>query len=130
MLVWSLKAKIVDIETAFLHGDLKEEIFMEIPEGMDIAKEDFLPLNKTIYGLVQSARQFYIKLVEALKSCVFKGSEVDSCLWTNHISLGMVMITIYVDDCLTIGAEQAIEEVINALKGHTFGLKVEDNLID
>ena len=130
MLVWNLKAKIIDVETAFLHGDLKEEIFMEIPQGMDADKEDCLSLNKTIYGLVQSARQFYIKLVEALKSCGFKGSEVDPCLWTKHSSLGMVMMAIYVDDCLTIGTDEAIEEVINALKGHNFGLKVEDNLTD
>jgi hypothetical protein len=80
MLVWNLKAKIVNVETAFLHGDLKEEIFMEIPEGMNAVKEDCLSLKKTIYGLVQSLRQFYIKLVETLKSFAFKGSEVDPCL--------------------------------------------------
>ena len=56
MLLWNLKAKIIDVETSFLHGDLKEEIFMEIPQGMDADKEDCLSLNKTIYGLVQSAR--------------------------------------------------------------------------
>jgi hypothetical protein len=55
---------------------------------------------------------------------------VGPCLWKKHSSLGMVMNAIYVDDCLTIGAEEAIEEVINALKGHNFGLKVEDILTD
>jgi hypothetical protein len=98
MIVWNFNAKIVDVETAFLHRGLMEEIFMEIPEGMDAAKEDCLSLSKTIYSLVQSASQFYIKLVEALKSCGFKGSEVDPCLWTKHCSIGMVMIAIYVDD--------------------------------
>jgi hypothetical protein len=85
-------------------------------------------LNKTIYGLIQSARQFYIKLAEALKSCGFIGSEVDTCLCMKHRSLRMVMIAIYVDDCLTIGAKEAIEDVINALKRNNFGLKVEENL--
>jgi hypothetical protein len=42
----------------------------------------------------------------------------------------MVMIAIYVDDCLSIRTEETIEEVIKALKGHNFGLKVEDNLTD
>ena len=68
--------------------------------------------------------------MEALKSCGFKGSEVDPCLWTKHSSLGMVMMAIYVDACLTIGTHEAIEEVITAQKGHNFGLKVEDNLKD
>jgi hypothetical protein len=60
--------------------------------------------------------QFYIKLVEALKCCGFNGSEVDPCFWTKYSSLGMVMIAIYVDDYLTIGAEEAIEEVNQTLK--------------
>jgi hypothetical protein len=77
-------AKIVNTETAFLNGDLKEEIFMEIAEGMDASKEDCFSLNKTIYGLVQNARQFYIKLVKTLKSCGFKGIEVNPCLWKKH----------------------------------------------
>jgi hypothetical protein len=84
----------------------------------------------TIYSPVQSAWHFYIKLMEAIKICSFKGCEVDPCLWTKHSSLGMVIIVIYVDDCLIIGTEEAIEEVINELKGHNFGLKVEDNLTD
>ena len=98
MLVWNLKATIIDAETAFLHGDLKEKIFMEIPQGMDADKEDCSSLNKTIYGQDQSARQFYSKSVEVLKSCGFKGSEIDPCLWTKHSSLGMVMMAIYIND--------------------------------
>jgi hypothetical protein len=98
MLVWNVKAKIVDVETAFLHGDLKEEIFMEILEGVDAAKEGYFSLKKTMYGLVQSARQVYINLVEALKGYGFKGNEVDPCLWTKHSSLGMVIIAIYMED--------------------------------
>jgi Reverse transcriptase (RNA-dependent DNA polymerase) len=100
MLLWNLKAKIIDVEATFFHGDMKEEIFMEIPPGMDANKEDCLSLNKTIHGLVQSARQFYIKFLEAVKSCGFKCSEVDPCLWTKHSSLRMVMMATYVVSCL------------------------------
>jgi hypothetical protein len=127
MIEWNLKVKIVDVETAFLFGNLNEEIFMEVPEGMQATKQENFSLNKTIYGRVQSARQFYHKLVEVLNSCDFKGSEVDAYLWTKHSSLGMVFIAIYVDDCLTIGTEESIEEIINALKVNNLGLKVEDN---
>jgi hypothetical protein len=58
ILVWNLKVKIVDVETAFLHRALKEEIFMEVSEGMDASNKDCLSLNKKIYVIVQSARQF------------------------------------------------------------------------
>jgi hypothetical protein len=51
--------KVINIETAFPHGNLKETIFMEIPKGMDSSKTECLILKQTIYGLVQSAREFY-----------------------------------------------------------------------
>jgi hypothetical protein len=54
---------------------------MEIPKGMEGSIDECLILNKTIYGLVQSAREFYNILVSALKDCGFQGSLVDPCLW-------------------------------------------------
>jgi hypothetical protein len=42
MLTWNLKGKIVDIETAFLHGNLKETIYMEIPKGMEANENECL----------------------------------------------------------------------------------------
>jgi hypothetical protein len=89
-----------------------------------------LNFNRKIYGLVQSANDFYVKLLETLESCGLKGTEVNPCLWTKYILPGMVITETYLDDCLTIHIEEAIEIVINALKGHNFGLKVEDNLTD
>ena len=130
MLTWKLTAKVVDIETAFLHGDLKETIYMEIPKGMKAEDNECLILNKTIYGLVQSAREFYNKLVSALKDCGFKASSVDPCLWIKYSNHGIVLIAIYVDDCLMVGREPDIDDVIEKLKNYDFGLKVEHNLTD
>jgi hypothetical protein len=42
MLTWNLKGKIVDIETAFLHGNLKEKIYMEVPKGMEANENECL----------------------------------------------------------------------------------------
>jgi hypothetical protein len=50
---------VVDIETAFLHGDLDEEIYMEAPKSLAMEDNKKLILRKTIYGLFQSARKFY-----------------------------------------------------------------------
>ena len=116
MIAWDLKAKIIDVEMTFLHGDLKEETFMDIPPVMKADKDECLTLKKIICGLVKSAIHFYVKLVEALKSCGFKESQVDPCLWTKNTSSGIVLMTIYVDDCLTIETDEAINEVIESLK--------------
>jgi hypothetical protein len=81
-LVWDMTSTVVDIETAFLHGDLDEEIYMEVPIGLEIEHNKKLMLKKTIYGLVQSARKFYEKLINVLKVIGFYGSKSDPCLWT------------------------------------------------
>ena len=64
MLIENLKGKVVDIDNAFLNGDLEHEIYMKIPEGYDevinkdVDKEDCLILQKAIYGLVSSKTIF------------------------------------------------------------------------
>jgi hypothetical protein len=94
MMICNLKAKTIDIETAFLHGDLEGRIFMGIPSGMKVGIGKFLVLKKTSYGLVHSSTQFYIKLVRALKSCRFTGSLVDPCLWVEKSNEGIDMTEI------------------------------------
>jgi hypothetical protein len=129
-LIWNLEASIVDVETAFLHGELQEEIYMNIPEGMSYDSKHCLLLTKTIYGLVQSAREFYKKLMATLKSIGFKGNKSDSCLLSKWTQDGVIMIGIYVDECLVIGKRDKIDELIVDLKTSRFNLKVEDNLTD
>jgi hypothetical protein len=48
----------VDIKAAFLNGELEETIFMEPPEGSDIAHNKVIRLRKSLYGLRQSPRCF------------------------------------------------------------------------
>jgi hypothetical protein len=130
MVAWGLKARIIDVETAFLHGELEEEIYMEVPKGMEAEGDECLLLLKTIYGLVQAAHQFYKKLVEALQNHGFSGGHIDPCLWIKRGPLGVVMIAIYVDDCLAIGDEDALDEVIDQLIEFGFQLKVVNDLVD
>jgi hypothetical protein len=128
MLTWNLKRKIVDIETAFLHGNLKEKIYMKIPKRIEASENECLILKKTIYGLVQSAREFYKKLVLALKGCGFQGISVDPCLWTKYTENGIVFVGIYVYDYLVIGNENGINDVIDGLKTYKLGLKIANDL--
>ena len=50
------------------------------------------------------------------KACFgFKGNSVDPCLWTKYSNHGIVLFGIYVEDCLVIGSDEGINEVINGL---------------
>jgi hypothetical protein len=83
---------------------------MEIPKCMEASKNECFILKRTIYGIVQSARKFYNKLVLSLKGCGFK-----ACLWIKHSKFGIVIADVYVDSCL-VGSEEEIEDMINCLK--------------
>jgi Reverse transcriptase (RNA-dependent DNA polymerase) len=57
-LIWDLQASIIDVETAFLHGELQEEIYVNVHEGLGTDPNYCLKLKKNIYCLVQSTREF------------------------------------------------------------------------
>jgi len=57
----------MDVKTAFLHGTLKEEIYMKVPQGIVCSFENVCKLNKSIYGLKQAARCWFEVFEHALK---------------------------------------------------------------
>ena len=72
MMVEKLDSLVMDVETAFLYGDIEEESFMKSPIGMEeinpeSSPEDCYQLKKGIYGLCQAARQFWKKFVDTIK---------------------------------------------------------------
>jgi Reverse transcriptase (RNA-dependent DNA polymerase) len=64
-IIWGLTAALLDVEVAFLNGELEEKIYMECPEGMVRQKNDVVLLLKSMYGLVQAARQFSSSFVKS-----------------------------------------------------------------
>jgi len=123
---------IIDVETAFLHGDLgiDEEIYMECPPGLDCRNNEILILEKTIYGLVQAAKAFYKKLCKVLRDIGFTGGYADPCLLSRKGEHGMVHIALYVDDCYCCGEPEEIDKVIKEMKESGFTLKIERNMTD
>ena len=136
MMVEKLDSLIMDVETAFLYGDIEEEIFMKSPVGMEeidpgSSPEDCYQLKKGIYGLCQAARQFWRKFVDTIKKEPFGStvSPADPCMLFKENSLGIRIIVMYVDDMLIIGKKEQIQEF--ATKRHKeFSVKIQHNLVD
>ena len=124
MIIENMKGKVVEIDNAFLNGDLQHESYMKIPEGYDevinprVDKEDCLILQKEIYGLVQAARHFWKKIVDKMQEGGFKLSEADPCMLYKEDEKGVCIIIIYIDDMLIIGKEEAIDDAIKVLQGY------------
>lgn len=61
----------LDINNAFLHGDLYEVVYMKMPEGLPNPRNQVCLLKKSIYGLKQASRQWHAKLATELKGLGF-----------------------------------------------------------
>ena len=129
-------AELIDIETAILHGDMEELIYMNLPEGLNIIEgveenddTDCVILDKCIYGTVQAARQWAKKFKNTLKELNFEVNLIDPCLMTRTNDKGVVTLCIYVDDVLLIGDKEAIKSAIEDIETK-FDIRKEGPLND
>ncbi|KAH9762199.1 retrovirus-related pol polyprotein from transposon RE1 [Citrus sinensis] len=92
----------VDINNAFLNGELSEEVFMQQLEGfVDKSKPNYVcKLHKALYGLKQAPRAWFEKLRGCLLQWGFRNSKSDSSLFLRRTKLSLIMVLIYVDDIL------------------------------
>ena len=114
---WELEG--MDVKTAFLHSELAELIYMEIPEGLK-PEGEYSPrlvcrLVKTIYGLKQAPRAWYGNITTFLSEKGFYRSEEDHSLFVHEEH--SLIILLYVDDLVLAAATQgAIEWAKKELK--------------
>ena len=101
-----LEIEQMDVKTAFLHGDLEEEIYMEQPEGFEMkGKEDYVcQLKKSLYGLKQAPRQWYKKFESFMGEQGYKKTTSDHCVFVQKFSDDdFIILLLYVDDILIVG---------------------------
>ncbi|KAF1322206.1 Integrase catalytic core protein, partial [Globisporangium splendens] len=108
----------LDVVTAFLYGQMKEVVYILIPEGMEVEGDfDCLELLKSIYGLKQASRVWNETFDEYVRSTGFEVSKFDPCLYTKCVDGHCVLILVYVDDVIVTGSSvELIAEVKTQLK--------------
>ncbi|KAL5777483.1 hypothetical protein ACOSP7_010409 [Xanthoceras sorbifolium] len=103
----------LDVKTAFLHGDLEEEIYMRQPEGFKEAGKENLVcrLKKSLYGLKQAPRQWYKKFDSFMSSSGFTRCQADHCCYIKRFDNSFIILLLYVDDMLVAGSD--MQEIMN-----------------
>jgi hypothetical protein len=104
--IYGLEIHQMDVVTAFLAGDLEEEIFMEQPEGFEVGtKEEDLVcrLRKSLYGLKQAPCVWNQRIRLLLKSIGFEQTYSDPCVYINKET--DIIIAMWVDDLIIFGKD-------------------------
>ncbi|GJT74850.1 retrovirus-related pol polyprotein from transposon TNT 1-94 [Tanacetum coccineum] len=98
-----LELEQLDVKTAFLHGHLEEEIYVEQPQGFKVPrKEDHVcRLKKSLYGLKQSPRQWYKRFDSFMIGHGYDRCSYDECVYLQKfIDQSFLYLVLYVDDML------------------------------
>ncbi|KAD7117956.1 hypothetical protein E3N88_05224 [Mikania micrantha] len=100
----NLEVHQMDVKTAFLNGDLEEEIYMEQPEGFSAPGQEgkICKLVKSLYGLKQAPKQWHQKFDQVMLNNGFKINECDKCVYVKNTTRGYVILCLYVDDMLIV----------------------------
>ena len=97
---YDLELQQMDVETTFLNGDLVEEVYMDQPDGFSIKGNNHMmcKLKKSIYGLKQASRQWYLKFNDTITSFGFHEHIIDWCIYRKISGSKFIFLVLYVDD--------------------------------
>ena len=92
----------MDVKSAFLNGNIEEEVYVAQPPGFEDSKNPDMVyrLKKALYGLKQAPRAWYDTLRDFLISKGFKSGSLDPTLFTKYYDDALFICQIYVDDII------------------------------
>src|SRR6202000_2918995 len=119
-----LQLRSIDFSSAYLNGDLDEDVFMTQPEGFPQGRPgQLLKLRKSIYRLKQAGRQWHKKLREKLLQMGFKCLQSDRSCFVYSDGAVRIILPIYVDDGVIAAKHDADIDRVIAELGSAFRVK-------
>ena len=109
----------MDVKTAFLNGNLDEDVYMKQPQGFEDPKgsSKVCKLHRAIYGLKQASRSWNKRFDEEVKTLGFIQSKEEPCIYKKVSGSNIQFLILYVDDILLMGNEISLmEQTKNSLK--------------
>ena len=119
----------LDISNAFLNGDLHEEIYMKLPPGYADRKGDSLPpnpvckLQKSLYGLKQASRQWFLKFSTTSTSLGFIQTHSDHTCFIKITDALFLCVIVYVDDIVIVSNTDSEVDLLKQQLKHHFKLR-------
>eukprot|EP00253_Pinus_taeda_P008929 PITA_08929 len=116
----------MDVKSAFLNGDLEEEVYIEQPKGFILGNDAKLicKLKKALCGLKQAPRAWYYRLDNYLQQQGFTKGSVDSNLYTKIENDKMLIIVVYVDDIIFGSNEESVNQKFASIMQQEFEISL------
>ena len=120
----------MDVKSAFLNGDVKEEVFVKQPPSFEDAElpNHVFRLNKALYGLKQAPRAWYERLSKFLLKNGFKRGKIDNTLFLLKREQKLLIIQVYVDDIIFGTTSEYLCEEFSSLMGKDFEMSMMGEL--
>ncbi|RVW92020.1 Retrovirus-related Pol polyprotein from transposon RE1 [Vitis vinifera] len=114
----------MDVKNVFLHGDLKECIYMKPPPGLFPSPTSHVcKLRRSLYGLKQAPRAWFDKFRTTLLQFSFRQSKYDTSLFLWKSDMGIVVLLVYVDDIVITGSDSALLSQLKTHLSESFHMK-------
>src|SRR6187551_1925725 len=115
----------MDVKTAFLNGELEEEIYMDQPDGFAVEGQEGMVcrLVKSLYGFKQAPKQWHEKFDKTLTSVGFVVNEADKCVYYHYGGGEGVILCLYVNVILIFGTILNVIKEVKEFLSQSFEIK-------
>jgi hypothetical protein len=122
---YDLELHQMDVKTTFQNGDLYEDVYMAQPKGFVVEGKENLRcrLKKSIYGLKQASRQWYLKFDETIRKSGFKANEEDNCIYVKFKHREYIFLVLYVNDILLASSDVNLLQETKKFFSSNFDMK-------
>ena len=121
---WSLQQ--FDVKNAFLHGELSEEVYMDLPLGcmiLEVHCRKVCKLKKSLYGLKQSLRAWFGRFTKSMRYFGYHQSNSDHTLFLKKQHGKITALIVYVDDMVVIGNDPDERKALQSYLSSEFEMK-------
>lgn len=115
----------MDVKTAFLNGELDEEIYMDQPIGFEVKGKEHkvCRLKHSIYGFKELSRQWYFRFHQTITLIAFEMLDEDHCVYVKKTENNFPILSLYVDDIFLAGNDMEMIVTTKGWLSSTFEMK-------